>query len=69
VDGQPVLSTAVHILDNLSEGWSLYVGGSGATPPVVIRGGVIGAIPKPNDDRKLEIRRAGKGGELINACI
>jgi hypothetical protein len=51
VDGQPVLSTAAHILDNLTEGWSLYVGGAGSTPPVLIRDGVLGATPKPGGNR------------------
>jgi hypothetical protein len=39
VAGQPVLSTAAHILDNLMEGWSLYVGGPVGTHPVLVHGG------------------------------
>jgi hypothetical protein len=52
VDGLPILSTAAHILDNLTEGYSLYVGGPGGTHPVLIRGGVLGATPKPNGSRR-----------------
>jgi hypothetical protein len=51
VDGQRVLSTAAHILDNLTEGWSLYVGGAGSTRPVLIRGGVLGVTRKPGSNR------------------
>jgi len=52
VDGQPILSTAAHVLDNLTEGYSLYVGGHGGTHPVLIRGGVLGATPKPDGGRR-----------------
>lgn len=51
VDGQPILSTAGHILDNLREGFSIYVGGHGETHPVLIRGGVLAATPMPNGSR------------------
>lgn len=51
VDGLPILSTAAHVLDNLTAGWTLYVGGHGETSPVRVRGGVIGATPKPGGNR------------------
>jgi hypothetical protein len=51
VDGLPILSTAAHVLDNLREGYSLYVGGPGGTHPVLIRGCMFGATPKPGGDR------------------
>lgn len=54
VDGVPILSTAAHVLDSLTAGYTLYVGGEGETSPVRIRGGVIGATPKPNGDRDLD---------------
>jgi hypothetical protein len=41
IDNTPVLATAAHILDNLTAGWTLYVGGQGQMPPVRIRGGAI----------------------------
>ena len=54
VDGLPILSTAAHILDSLTTGYTLYVGGQGETSPVRIRGGQIGATPKPAGDRDLD---------------
>lgn len=52
VGGVPILATAAHVLDNITEGYTLYVGGAGDAPPVRIRGGLLGATPKPESGRR-----------------
>lgn len=54
VGGAPVLSTAAHVLDNLTAGYSVYVGGDGETHPVLVGGGVIATTPKPAGGRDLD---------------
>jgi hypothetical protein len=49
----PTVVTAAHILDQTAE-QSLYIAGLVGTSPVLIRGGVIMATPRPQGGRKVD---------------
>lgn len=54
VEGIPTLSTAAHILDNITAGYSVYVGGDEETHPVLVRGGALRTTPMPPGGRDFD---------------
>jgi hypothetical protein len=54
IDGRPVVSTAAHITDALSERMSLYVGGTKGTRPVPVLEVRIKATTAPSANRRLD---------------
>lgn len=52
IDDRPILSTAAHVLDNITDGFPLFVGGPLGTHPVLIQRGVLRTTPKPQGNRR-----------------